>query len=50
MVITAIGIGPDIKVDTLRLIAGDAGHVARVNDFDKLVENINQIKEAACCK
>ena len=50
MAISAIGVGRDIKVDNLHLIAGEAGNVLSVADLDKLVENITQIKEASCGK
>lgn len=50
MVITAIGIGSNINEDTLHQIAGKAGHVITVADFNKLVEKMDQIKETICCK
>ena len=48
MTITAVGIGPEINQEVLREIAGKNGDVLLVNEFSKLVENLEEIKNMSC--
>ena len=44
----AVGIGKDIKEETLQQIAGANNPVFIVEDFDELKESISAIKSKAC--
>ena len=50
MLISAVGIGSKVKETVLDQIAGEKGNVINEYDANKLVELINQIKEAECRK
>lgn len=43
-----MGIGPDVSLDILHLIAGEGDPVVKVADFSQLEGMIAEIKSSAC--
>lgn len=44
----AVGIGPGVNKETLKLIAGDGNPVVQVEDFNQLEKMLATIKSSAC--